>query len=230
MSDVTKILIIDDDINVRDSLVPYMKSAFYETYYANNGMSGIEMFKEIQPDLIILDIMMPVLDGIETCRKLREVSNVPIIMLTAKAEEVDKLLALELGADDYVTKPFSPREILARIKAILRRKVNEIGESDEIHLGNMCIYVGDYKITIGGKVFDSSVKEFELLLLMAKSPSKVFTREKLLELVWGYEYFGDTRAVDSHIKRLRKKLATYEPDFELKTIWGVGYALEYEKE
>lgn len=222
------VLIVDDDDNVHEFLNLYLKKEGYNTISAFNGADAIKLFKEHSPSIIILDVMMPKLDGFEVCKIIRKESKVPIIMLTAKGEDIDKILGLEIGADDYITKPFNPREVAARIKAVLRRAEDfSTVQNRVIHHPGLEINLDDYVV----KVFDNPVvltsKEIEILWVMASKPGRVFTREQLLEGVWGYEYAGETRTVDTHIKRIRAKLDINDTyPWDIKTVWGVGYKFE----
>ncbi len=220
-----KILIVEDDANIRELLQLYLQREGYETVLAENGILGMSAFKREKPDMVLLDIMMPIMDGWQVCREIRSTSQVPIIMLTAKSEVFDKVTGLELGADDYIVKPLDMREVVARIRAIFRRLSPE--GTDKITFENLIIDKTSYEITIAGKRTDMPPKEIELLHCLASSPNKVFTRTQLLDAVWGFDYFGDTRTVDVHIKRLREKLENVSEKWELKTVWGVGYKFEH---
>lgn len=227
MKKKTKILIVDDDQNICELVRLYLEKEEYDTVLAYNGEAALEKFKEEAPDLVVLDIMLPKIDGIQVCREIRRTSNIPIIMLTAKGETFDKVLGLELGADDYVVKPFETKELIARIKAVLRRYDNKAGtDSKELVFPKLVINLSNYELKIDGKHIDMPPKELELLYFLAYHPGRVFTREQLLEEVWGFDYFGDSRTVDVHIKRLREKLEGYEDYWALKTVWGVGYKFE----
>lgn len=207
MKKKTKILIVDDDQNICELVRLYLEKEEYDTVLAYNGEAALEKFKEEAPDLVVLDIMLPKIDGIQVCREIRRTSNIPIIMLTAKGETFDKVLGLELGADDYVVKPFETKELIARIKAVLRRYDNKAGtDSKELVFPKLVINLSNYELKIDGKHIDMPPKELELLYFLAYHPGRVFTREQLLEEVWGFDYFGDSRTVDVHIKRLREKL------------------------
>ena len=223
-----KILIADDDANVHQSLNAYFKREGYQILPAFDGEEAIRLAKSMKPDMIILDIMMPKKDGLMVCREIRRESNVPIIMLTAKAEEFDKLLGLELGADDYIVKPFSPREVLARIKAVLRRFSEKAGDEDSsiIRLPQLEISLENYQVKVAGKVIPCTPKEVEILHMLTSNVGQVFSREQILSRVWGYDYFGDTRTVDAHIKRIRQKLPQENVPWALKTVYGVGYRFE----
>lgn len=221
------ILVVDDEKAIVDILDFNLKRDGYDVIRAYDGETGLKLFREKKPDLILLDIMMPKIDGLQVCKEIRHESNIPIIMLTAKAEEVDKVIGLEFGADDYVTKPFSVREVLARVKANMRRIAMDIKEkeqSKELNFGDMVINVDRYEVTIDGKVLDLTVREYELLYFLASQKDQIFTREQLLEKVWGYEYFGDVRTVDVTIRRLREKVEadSSNPKYIL-TKRGIGY-------
>lgn len=222
------VLIVDDDENVHEFLNLYLKKEGYHTFSAYNGNDAIKLFRENSPSVIILDVMMPGLDGFEVCKSIRNESKVPIIMLTAKGEDIDKILGLEIGADDYITKPFNPREVTARIKAVLRRVDDFSNVSNKIiSYPGLEINLNDYSVKIDNCPISCTSKEIEILWVMANKPNRVFTREQLLELVWGYEYAGETRTVDTHIKRIRSKLAIKnESPWDIKTVWGVGYKFE----
>ena len=223
-----RILIADDDENVHRSLNPYFKREGYQILSAHDGEEALDYVQKMRPDIVLLDIMMPKMDGLVVFREIRKESNLPIIMLTAKGEEFDKLLGLELGAADYITKPFSPREVLARVKAVLRR-MHEMKEQDQgAHLvvGNLDIDMGAFIVKLNNKVVPCTPKETEILWTLASNPGMVFSREHLLQSIWGYDFLGDTRAVDSHIKRIRAKLCAEGNGWDIKTVWGVGYRFE----
>lgn len=221
------ILLVDDDPHVLEVLSLYLKKEDFPVILAENGKEALEKIEETDPRLVVLDVMMPQMDGIEVCRKIRAVKATPIIMLTAKSEDVDKILGLELGADDYITKPFNPREVVARIKAVLRRTGDREKNLKTLSFPNLEINLAEYRVKVNNQVVPLTPKEIELLALMASHPNMVFTRENLLENVWGYDYIGETRTVDTHVKRLRRKLmiAPHNP-WDIKTIWGVGYKFE----
>lgn len=222
-----KILIADDDPNTCDLLKICLENEDYEIVVANNGVKAVSAFKIYEPDLVLLDITMPGKDGWQVCREIREISSKPIIMLTAKNEVFDKVLGLELGADDYMVKPFEPKELIARVKAVLRRfESKDTQAMKEIVFPNLTINLSNYELKICGKIVEIPPKELELLYFLASNPNRVFTREQLLEEVWGFDYFGDSRTVDVHIKRLREKLEGVEGSWQLKTVWGVGYKFE----
>ena len=223
----SKILIVDDESNIVELIRLYLEKEGFFTVSAKNGTEALAKFRSENPDLIILDIMIPEPDGWQVCREIRRSSNVPIIMLTAKSETFDKVLGLELGADDYLTKPFETKELVARVKAVLRRTETKEGEQKKvITFENLSINIDNYELEINGKLIDVPPKELELLYFLASNPNRVYTREQLLEEVWGFDYFGDSRTVDVHIKRLREKLESVESNWQLKTVWGVGYKFE----
>lgn len=227
MDNKTKILIVDDDTNIADLISMYLNKEGYETREVYSGRKAVDIFSNFAPNLVILDIMLPEIDGYEVCREIRRVSKVPIIMLTAKGETFDKVLGLELGADDYIVKPFEPKELVARVKAVLRRyePKENTSTSKQVVVPNMSINFSTYTVVYHEKNLELPPKEFELLYFLASHPNQVFTREQLLDKIWGYEFVGDTRTVDVHIKRLREKMP-YEDSWSLKTIWGVGYKFE----
>jgi DNA-binding response OmpR family regulator len=218
------ILVIDDDKNIREVVKLYLKKEGYEVTEAADGAIGADLFFGKPYDLVLLDIMMPVQDGMETIKKIRAKSNVPVIMLTAKGETFDKVLALELGADDYIVKPFDPKEMVARVKAVIRRSTQE-DKLDVLEYPNLKIDMQNYQVIYRDKELQMPPKEIVLLYFLASRPNKVFTRDQLLEQVWGFEYFGDSRTVDVHIKRLREKFDEGE-SWQIKTVWGVGYKFE----
>ena len=227
-----RILVADDDVNVHQSLNAYFRREGYQMLSAYNGEEALAFVRKYRPDIMLLDIMMPKMDGLMVCREARKDSNVPIIMLSAKGDEFDKLLGLELGADDYITKPFSTREVVARIKAVLRR-IHELTESSKgSHLvaGNLDIDMSAFIVKLGDEVIPCTPKEIEILWTLAGNPGMVFSREHLLQSIWGYDFLGDTRAVDSHIKRIRAKLCRPGNNWDIKTVWGVGYRFEMEED
>ncbi len=223
-----KILVADDDRNIAELLRLYLEKEGYSVVLACDGVDAVEKFGSENPDLILLDIMMPRLDGWQVCREIRQRSNCPIIMLTAKGETFDKVLGLELGADDYVVKPFDPKEIVARIKAVLRRNGKPAAESNvkEVSYDKLSVNMTKYELKVDGRVVDTPPKELELLYHLASNPNRVYTRDQLLNEVWGFEYYGDSRTVDVHVKRLREKLEGVSDKWVLKTVWGVGYKFE----
>ena len=227
-----KILVVDDDINICELLRIYLEKEGYTVILAHDGEKGIEKFNMTKPDVILLDIMLPVMDGWQVCREIRKKSNVPILMVTAKSETFDKVLGLELGADDYIVKPFDAKEVVARIKAVYRRAgqtAPEI-ESKEVSYDKLQVNMTRYELKVDGKVLDTPPKELELLFYLASNPNRVYTRDQLLDEVWGFEYYGDSRTIDVHIKRLREKLEGVSDKWVLKTVWGVGYKFETTEE
>lgn len=222
---IGKILIVDDDENICEVIDMYLKSVGYNTKIASNGKEAKQLYLDYNPDLILLDMMIPEVDGIDVLKWIRKQSEKPVIMITAKGDTFDKVLALELGADDYIVKPFEPKELLARVKAVLRRYSIDDTKSDVIKLSDLTIDSTSYKVIYDGKDIKMPPKEFELLYYLANNKNKVFTREQLLCEVWGYDYPGDSRTVDVHIKRLREKLSGGE-QWEIETVWGVGYKFE----
>lgn len=222
-----KILVVDDDTNICELISLYLKKEGFDVDVAYDGEAALQKFKITSPDLIILDIMLPKIDGIRVCREIRAESNVPIIMLTAKGETFDKVLGLEMGADDYIVKPFEAKELVARIKAVLRRYDTKTDdEQKDVSFPGLYISISNYELRIGDKTVDVPPKELELLYFLASHPNKVFTREQLLEDVWDFDYYGDSRTVDVHVKRLREKLEGVNENWSLKTVWGVGYKFE----
>ncbi|HIQ82780.1 MAG TPA: response regulator transcription factor [Candidatus Pullichristensenella stercorigallinarum] len=228
MSMYPLILICDDDPVVHESLGLYLGSEGYEHQSAYDGQQALEMVESLHPDMVVLDLMMPRMSGIDVCRTIRQTSSIPIIMLTAKGEEIDRILGLELGADDYIVKPFSPREVLARIKAVLRRFSEKTQDEDSsiIRLPQLEISLENYQVKAAGKVIPCTPKEVEILHMLCSNVGQVFSREQILSRVWGYDYFGDTRTVDAHIKRIRQKLPQENVPWVLKTVYGVGYRFE----
>ena len=223
-----KILVVDDDTNICELLRLYLEKEGYVVKIVNDGVSAINAFKQENPDLTLLDIMIPKLDGWQVCREIRKFSDKPIIMLTAKGETFDKVLGLELGADDYVTNPFDTKEVVARIKAVLRRTAPASDTSDvkEVNYDKLSINLTNYEMKVNGVSVDTPPKELELIYHLASNPNRVFTRDQLLDEVWGFDYYGDSRTVDVHIKRLREKLEGVSDKWELKTVWSVGYKFE----
>ena len=224
----TKLLIVDDDHNICDMLKLYFENEGYKVKVANDGFEGLNTFKVYEPDLVLLDIMMPKKDGWQVCREIREMSSKPVIMITAKGEVFDKVLGLELGADDFIVKPFDMKELSARIKAVLRRynAHSKNGDDEAVRFENIEISLQKYELKLAGKVIDIPPKELELLYFLASNCNRVFTRDQLLDKVWGFDYLGDSRTVDVHIKRLREKLEGASDKWLLKTVWGVGYKFE----
>ena len=225
-----RILVADDDANVHQSLNAYFRREGYQMLSAYDGSEALAYARKARPDMIILDVMLPKMDGLMICREIRKESNVPIIMLSAKGEEFDKLLGLELGADDYITKPFSPREVLARVKVVLRRihELKDTQRDSHLVVGTLDIDMSAYIVKLAGKQVACTPKEIEILWTLASNPGMVFSREHLLQNIWGYDFLGDTRAVDSHIKRIRAKLCDQSDGWDIKTVWGVGYRFEVE--
>ncbi|MGN0520923.1 MAG: response regulator transcription factor [Candidatus Fimenecus sp.] len=223
-----KILIVDDDSNICELLRLYLEKEGYAVKIVNDGVSAVNAFKQENPDLMILDIMLPKLDGWQVCREIRKFSDKPIIMLTAKGETFDKVLGLELGADDYMTKPFDTKEMVARIKAVLRRTGSTTAADTvkEVVFENLSVNLTNYEMKVKGVPVDTPPKELELIYHLASNPNRVFTRDQLLDEVWGFDYYGDSRTVDVHVKRLREKLEGVSDKWELKTVWGVGYKFE----
>ena len=222
-----KILLVDDDPNIRQLVNLYLQKEGFEVMMADRGDEALKMFKASPPNLILLDIMLPGMDGWQVCREVRKISNIPIIMLTAKDETFDKVLGLELGADDYISKPFDMKELVARIKAVSRRFQAADAPEKELVFPGLTININQYTVMYMGKELEMPPKELELLYFLASHPGMVFTREQLLEQVWGYDYFGDSRTVDVHVKRLREKLTEGEKlGWQIKTVWGVGYKFE----
>ena len=223
----TRIMVVDDDANICEILRLYLEKEGFEVTMANNGVQALSLFKQSPPDLMLLDIMMPQIDGWQVCREVRKTSDLPIIILTAKGEVFDKVLGLELGADDYVTKPFEAKEVIARVKAVLRRCAPETPQKQRaVQYDKLYINMETYELIVDGKQIDTPPKEMELIFHLASNPNRVFTRDKLLDEVWGFEYYGDSRTVDVHIKRLREKLDGISDLWTLKTVWGVGYKFE----
>ena len=222
------VLVVEDDKNIADLLQMYLEKEGYAVTVALDGGKGIEKFRTIKPDLVLLDVMMPVMDGWTVCKAIRAESQTPVIMLTAKGELDDKITGLKNGADDYITKPFELREVLARIEAVLRRSDRNTGQKAArcLHFDKLTIDMDAFVLTVDGKKVDTPPKEMELLFYLASSPNRVYTRNQLLDEVWGFDYFGDSRTVDVHVKRLREKLEGISEQWCLKTVWGVGYKFE----
>jgi DNA-binding response OmpR family regulator len=235
--DKKKILIVDDDENIAELISLYLNKECYETQIASDGLSALDAFQEFSPNLILLDVMLPGMDGYQVCSEIRKMSNVPIIMLSAKGEVFDKVLGLKIGADDYIVKPFDSNELVARVGALLRRcsttdeKNSSYNATNADHIGtyveytNLVVNITNYTVTFEGKNLEMPPKELELLYFLASRPNQVFTREQLLDKLWGYEYIGDTRTVDVHIKRLREKLND-NYNWSIFTVWGIGYKFE----
>lgn len=229
-----KILIVDDDVNIAELISLYLTKECFDTLIVNDGEAAIKQFSEYQPNLVLLDLMLPGIDGYEVCREIRKSSSVPIIMLSAKGEIFDKVLGLELGADDYIIKPFDSKELVARVRAVLRRfhpaqkeepATEQLPTGDYVSYPDLMINLSNYSVQYYGETIEMPPKELELLYFLANNPNQVFTREQLLDHIWGYEYFGDTRTVDVHIKRLREKIKDHS-EWSLATVWGIGYKFE----
>lgn len=219
-----KILVVDDDTNICELLRLYLTKEGYQVTVANDGEEGLEKFNQVKPDMVLLDVMMPRMDGLEVCRRIRKAGNTPVMMLTAKGETFDKVLGFELGADDYVVKPFDAKEVMARVKAVLRRSGAGADTAvKEVHYDKLTINLTNYELIVDGKRIDTPPKELELIYHLASNPNRVFTRDQLLDEVWGFDYYGDSRTVDVHVKRLRAKLEGVSDKWELKTVWSVGY-------
>ncbi|MGN0517061.1 response regulator transcription factor [Eubacterium sp.] len=225
-----KILVVDDDLNICELLKLYLENEGYMVFTANDGQEAVDTFQNKTPDLVLLDIMLPKKDGWQVCREIRKISSAPIIMLTAKGETFDKVLGLELGADDYVVKPFDAKEVMARVKAVLRRtngeSENTENEKKTVIYDNLEINITNYEMKVKGVAVDTPPKELELIYHFASNPNRVYTRDQLLDEVWGFDYYGDSRTVDVHVKRLREKLEGVSDKWCLKTVWGVGYKFE----
>ena len=230
MADKKKILIVDDDENIANLISLYLTKECFETHIEHDGESSVEAFKTFKPDLILLDIMLPGMDGYDVCRTIRKESNVPIIMLSAKTEVFDKVLGLELGADDYMIKPFDSKELVARVKSVLRRyqpgtTTDEKDDDKILEFKDLTINLSNYEVIYKGEHVEMTPREIELLYFLASSPNQVFNREQLLEQIWGYDFAGDTRTVDVHIKRIREKLPETD-EWAISTVWSVGYKFE----
>ncbi len=222
-----KIMVVDDDSNICELLRLYLEKEGFDTVIASDGVKAVAMFDTEKPDLMLLDVMMPRLDGWQVCREIRKKSSCPIIMITAKGEVFDRVLGLELGADDYVVKPFETKEVIARIKAVLRRSgADEAKKARQVEYDGLYINMENYELRVNGKPIDTPPKEMELIYHLASNPNRVYTRDQLLDEVWGFEYYGDSRTVDVHVKRLREKLDGASEQWTLKTVWGVGYKFE----
>ena len=222
-----KILVVDDDENICDLIKIYMEKEGFEVFVSYDGLDAMETFKKMIPDLMVLDIMLPGADGCQVCREIRKISSIPIIMLSAKGEIFDKVLGLELGADDYLVKPFDPRELTARVKAVLRRTGSVDKDiQEEVVYPNLLVNKSTYTVKVNGEEVSMPPKELELLFFLSSNPNKVYTRDQLLEYIWGYDFFGDSRTVDVHIKRLREKIEDPSHSWQIKTVWGIGYKFE----
>lgn len=227
-----KVLIVDDDKNICDLLRLYLEKEGYSVILSHDGEEAVVKFNALKPDIVLLDVMLPGLDGWQVCREIRKKSNIPILMITAKSDTFDKVLGLELGADDHIVKPFDSKEVIARIKAVVRRTGQSPAEMEvrEVRYDKLSVNMTRYELKVDGKVVDAPPKELELLFYLASNPNRVYTRDQLLDEVWGFEYYGDSRTIDVHIKRLREKLEGVSDKWELKTVWGVGYKFETDEE
>ena len=227
----SKILIVDDESNIVELIRLYLEKDGFDTVIANDGEAAVAKFNIDEPDIILLDIMLPKLDGWQVCRTIRKNSDVPIIMLTAKGETFDKILGLDLGADDYVTKPFDTKEVVARVRAVLRRTAGNDENAEKIvKYDKLVINLTNYELIVDGKVVDTPPKELELIYHLASNPNRVYSRDQLLDEVWGFEYYGDSRTVDVHVKRLREKLEGVSDKWSIKTVWSVGYKFELKQD
>lgn len=226
MNTNTRVLVVDDDINICELVRLYLEKEGFSVSVCYDGRKSVEVFKELAPDIVILDIMLPGMDGWQVCREIRRLSAIPIIMLSAKDETFNKVLGLELGADDYVVKPFEPKELIARIRAVLRRYDRREETPEQLVFPGLLINKSTYSVKVNGNDIELPPKELELLYFLGSNPNKVFTREQLLENVWGFDFYGDTRTVDVHVKRLREKIEAEEFKWSIKTVWGVGYKFE----
>ena len=225
--DKKRVLVVDDDVNISELLRLYLEKEGFSVTTCADGKIAVEIEQKEKPDIMLLDIMLPGFDGWQVCREVRKTSNVPIIMITAKSETFDKILGLELGADDYVSKPFEAKEVVARVKAVLRRTcVDDKTDVNEVRYDKLVINLSNYELIVDGKSIDTPPKELELVYHLASNPNRVFTRDQLLDEVWGFDYYGDSRTVDVHVKRLREKLEGVSDSWNLKTVWGVGYKFE----
>jgi DNA-binding response OmpR family regulator len=226
------ILIADDNRQISSVLEEYARKEGYEPILAFDGEQALSVFSAGKPDVVLLDVMMPKIDGFEVCREIRKQSDTPVIMITARGEDFEKIMGLDIGADDYIVKPFSPAEVMARVRAVLRRISKDEHSSKQVFLhSDLTVNLDEYEVSIGGNMIPTTKKEVEILWTLTKNMNKVFSRDNLLNSLWGYDYFGDTRTVDSHIKRLRAKLDVHaHPDWDIKTIWGVGYKFEVIKD
>lgn len=222
-----KVLVVDDDLNICELLRLYLKKEGFEVVIENDGKAAVETFRNESPAIVLLDIMLPKLDGWQVCREIRKFSNAPIIMITAKGEVIGRVLGLELGADDYIVKPFDTKEVVARINAVLRRaESSSHNEVKEVQYDKLSINLTNYELKVNGVQVNTPPKEIKLIFHLAKNPNRVFTRDQLLDEVWGFDYYGDSRTVDVHVKRLREKLEGVSDKWELRTVWGVGYKFE----
>lgn len=224
-----RVLIVDDNPDIREVLGTYAAKEGFEPITAKDGFEALDLFRKTSPTVILLDVMMPGMDGYRVCERIRSESDVPIILITAKGEDYERVMGLDIGADDYIVKPFNANEVMARVRAVLRRmaRVEQKEEKKILSISNLTINIESYSVYVGAEKLPLTKKEVETMWILAENPSKVFTRDNLLDSLWGQDYFGDSRTVDSHIKRLRAKLDKVDhPDWEIKTIWGLGYKLE----
>lgn len=224
-----RVLIVDDNPDIREVLGTYAAKEGFEPITAKDGFEALDLFRKTSPAVILLDVMMPGMDGHRVCERIRSESDVPIILITAKGEDYERVMGLDIGADDYIVKPFNANEVMARVRAVLRRvaRVEQKEEKKILSISNLTINIESYSVYVGAEKLPLTKKEVETMWILAENPSKVFTRDNLLDSLWGQDYFGDSRTVDSHIKRLRAKLDKVDhPDWEIKTIWGLGYKLE----
>jgi len=222
-----KILVVDDDVNICELIKLYLEKEGFAVVTAHDGEAAVAKFKSEAPSLVVLDVMLPKTDGIGVCRQIRQISNIPVLMLSAKGETFDRVLGLEIGADDYIVKPFENKELVARIKAILRRyKPSHDSGVQEVVYPNLIVNLTNYELRVNGNLIETPPKELEVLYFLCSNPNMVFTRDQLLDKVWGFDFYGDTRTVDVHVKRLREKLGADDTHWQLKTIWGVGYKFE----
>ncbi|MDD4081704.1 MAG: response regulator transcription factor [Eubacteriales bacterium] len=225
---MANILIADDNMQIASIIEEYLRKEGHTPFHAKDGVQALEMFHKNNPDAVLLDVMMPGMDGFAVCREIRKISSVPVIMVTARGEDFERIMGLDIGADDYIVKPFSPGELMARLRAVLRRISPPGGNVRHVvNLGNLQVDLENYSVRVNGRAVSLTRRELELLYTLAANHGKVFSRENLLDNLWGYDYFGDSRTVDSHIKRLRAKLEVFQPQgWEIRTIWGIGYKME----
>lgn len=229
---VNKVLLVDDDPGIIEVLKLYFEKEGYQVSTCMQGDRAVGVFNQFKPDIVLLDLMLPGMDGNDICREIRKTSDTPIIMLTARTDTLDKIIGLELGADDYIVKPFDAKEVIARINAVTRRVGTGVSEPEqkEVHYDKLSVNMDSYELKVNGKIIDTPPKELELLYYLASNPNRVYTRDQLLDEVWGFEYYGDSRTIDVHIKRLREKLEGVSEKWALKTVWGVGYKFEADEE
>ena len=229
---MTTVLIADDNAQITSILAEYLKKEGYEPVITRDGADALDAFRRLKPGLVLLDVMMPRMDGFEVCREIRKASSVPVIMITARGEDFERIMGLDIGADDYIVKPFSPGEVMARVRAVMRRLAGGDGaKKQSLSIGSLTVDLDNYKASVGGQDVALTRKELEILWTLASGRNKVFSRDNLLSAVWGYDYFGDSRTVDSHIKRLRAKLEAFGPQgWSIATLWGVGYRFEVQQD